>query len=61
MAIHRGIVTGSPYGIKCAGKQHTKQCKKPQGTNPKCIHCGEEHPANYRGCTIVRKVQNMKN
>lgn len=29
--------------------------------NPKCINCGEKHPANYRGCEVANKLQKMRN
>jgi hypothetical protein len=35
-----------PSCVKCAGKHHTKECRKPKEAQPKCVHCGEVHPAN---------------
>lgn len=28
---------------------------------PKCVNCGSNHPANYRGCEVTKKLQEMKN
>lgn len=47
--------------VKCAGKHHTTQCTKPQNVQPKCVHCGEPHPASYRGCTVAIELQNIIN
>jgi hypothetical protein len=29
--------------------------------NPKCVNCGEGHPANYRGCIVAKELQKIKN
>jgi len=50
-----------PRCVKCAGKHHTKECRKPKEAKPKCVHCGEAHPANYRGCTVAIELQKIKN
>jgi hypothetical protein len=47
--------------VKCAGKHQTKDCKKTAEEKPKCIHCGEDHPASYRGCTIAIELQKIRN
>jgi len=47
-----------PKCVKCAGDHLTKECKKPRDTPAKCANCGENHPANYRGCrfhTIIKE------
>ena len=50
-----------PRCVKCAGKHHTRECKKPPNIKAKCIHCGEAHPANYRGCSTAIALQEMRN
>lgn len=50
-----------PRCVKCTGKHLTKDCKKSVETKAKCVHCGEPHPANYRGCSVAKELQNMKN
>lgn len=47
--------------VKCTGKHLTNECKKPNNVQPKCIHCGENHPANYRGCIVAKEMQQIKN
>lgn len=47
--------------VKCTGKHHTKECTKSKDVKPKCVHCGQEHPANYRGCKVAIELQNMRN
>lgn len=50
-----------PRCVRCTGKHFTKDCNKPKDAKPKCVHCGENHPANYRGCTVAKEIQNIKN
>lgn len=50
-----------PRCVKCAGKHHTKNCKKTDEAKPKCVHCGEAHPASYRGCSVAKELQKIKN
>lgn len=50
-----------PRCVKCTGKHLTKDCKKPAEEKPKCVHCGEAHPSNYRGCMIAKEMQKMRN
>lgn len=50
-----------PRCVKCTGKHFTKECQKPTNDKPKCIHCGEPHPANYRGCVVAKELQKYKN
>lgn len=47
--------------VKCAGKHETKDCLKPRDALPKCIHCGEGHPASYRGCAVAIELQKIRN
>jgi hypothetical protein len=46
--------------VKCTGKHLTIDCTKPENAKPKCIHCGDEHPANYRGYIVATKIQKIK-
>lgn len=50
-----------PRCVKCTGKHLTKDCKKPAEDKPKCVHCGEPHPASYRGCIVAKELQALKN
>jgi hypothetical protein len=45
----------SPRCVKCAGDHATKDClRKEKSTEVKCVLCGANHPANYKGCTFYR-------
>jgi hypothetical protein len=33
-----------PRCVKCAGKHHIEECRKPKEAQPKCVHCGEAQP-----------------
>lgn len=47
--------------VKCVGKHLTKDCPNTDpNSKAKCCHCGEAHPANYRGCLIAKELQKLK-
>lgn len=50
-----------PRCVKCTGKHLTIDCNKPLEVKPKCVHCGEPHPASYRGCMVAKELQNIRN
>ena len=39
----------------------TEDCAKTQSEKPKCVNCGDEHPANYRGCLVAKELQKLRN
>lgn len=47
--------------VKCAGHHLTLECDLKNEGKAKCVHCGESHPANYRGCLVAKEIQNIKN
>lgn len=47
--------------VRCAGKHHYSKCQKPKDGPPKCVNCKENHPANYRGCTVAKEIQKIRN
>lgn len=57
----QGYCSKEPRCVKCTGKHLTKDCKKASEEKPKCIHCGGAHPASYRGCTVAKEMQAIKN
>jgi hypothetical protein len=57
----QGYCKKDPSYVKCAGKHHTKECRKPKEAQPKCLHCGKVHPANYRGCSVATELQKSRN
>lgn len=50
-----------PRCVKCAGHHLTTACEVPKSISAKCVHCGEAHPASYRGCVIAKEIQKIKN
>ena len=46
-----------PRCVKGTGKHLTKECIKGAEESPKCINCGGNHPANYRGCIVAKELQ----
>lgn len=42
-------------------KQTTDEWNVLKNAQPKCIHCGEGHPANYRECIVAKEMQKLKN
>lgn len=46
--------------VKCAGYHLTIECKKAANAKSKCIHCGKDHPANYRGCLVAKELQKLR-
>lgn len=44
--------------VKCAGNHATKDCtRKERSDDVKCVLCGANHPANYKGCIIYKDLQ----
>lgn len=50
-----------PRCVKCVGKHLTSECSKVREDPAKCVLCGDAHPANYRGCTVAKELQKIKN
>lgn len=51
-----------PRCVKCTGQHHYSECTKIKSAPPKCVNCGDEHTANYKGCSIYKKAADpMKN
>jgi len=42
--------------VKCGGQHDSKDCTKPRHNPAKCALCGQDHPANYKGCTFHKKL-----
>lgn len=54
---HSKTYCSKPYKcVKCGGQHDTKSCKKPRNTPAKCALCEQDHPANYKGCTVYREL-----
>lgn len=50
-----------PRCLRCAGQHLTEQCMKSRQTPAKCVLCGKDHPANYKGCSVYRDLQRQRN
>jgi hypothetical protein len=47
-----------PGCVKCAGYHSTTQCpRKERSSDVRCVLCGGNHPANYKGCTVYKDLQ----
>jgi hypothetical protein len=47
-----------PRCVKCAGSHSTSQClRKEKSNDVRCVLCGGNHPANYKGCMIYKDLQ----
>lgn len=45
----------APVCVKCGGPHHHSKCPLPRESKPKCGNCGEEHTANYKGCSVAQQ------
>jgi hypothetical protein len=56
--IQKNYCRNSPKCVKCAKQHLTSECpRKSQDAAVKCANCGDQHPANYRGCVVHKKLQ----
>lgn len=46
--------------VKCTDIHLTKDCDKSKDQAPKCVNCGNLHPANYRGCMVAMELQKIR-
>ncbi|KAE9545454.1 hypothetical protein AGLY_000997 [Aphis glycines] len=49
-----------PRCVRCEDSHQTSDCPNPRDAPPKCALCSENHPANYKGCSIYRELQRRK-
>jgi hypothetical protein len=56
----RNYCNKAPKCVKCAGPHLTSECDKPLTAQPKCCHCGKNHPASYRGCQVIKALQKLR-
>ena len=50
----------SPRCVKCGGTHSTTTCTKSPDLPAKCALCDGDHPANYKGCTIYKELQQRR-
>jgi hypothetical protein len=52
------ITAINPRCDKCACDHLTNQChRKGRSSDVRCVLCGGNHPANYKGCTVYKDLQ----
>lgn len=49
-----------PRCIKCLEPHHYSECPKSRNDQPMCVNCGENHTANYRGCSYYVKIKKLR-
>lgn len=50
-----------PRCVKCTGDHATADCpRKEKDANVKCTNCDQNHPANYRGCSVYKELQQKR-
>lgn len=49
-----------PRCVRCGADHQSTTCPKPIDAPPKCAHCSQNHPANYKGCTVYKELQRRK-
>jgi hypothetical protein len=47
--------------VKCGGHHNSKECTKHKDTPATCALCGDNHPANYRGCENYHNILKESN
>ncbi|KAE9530603.1 hypothetical protein AGLY_011065 [Aphis glycines] len=50
-----------PRCVRCGADHQSTACPNSRDAPPKCAHCSQNHPANYKGCTIYKELQRRKN
>jgi hypothetical protein len=43
--------------VKCGGNHLSTNCSKTRETPATCAMCNANHPANYKGCTVYKELQ----
>jgi len=49
-----------PRCVRCGDAHQSSDCPNSRDLPPKCALCANNHPANYKGCTIYRELQQRK-
>ena len=50
----------SPRCVKCGGNHLSTTCSKSRETPATCALCNANHPANYKGCTVYKELQQRR-
>ncbi|KAL4153965.1 hypothetical protein QTP88_001798 [Uroleucon formosanum] len=46
--------------VRCGDEHQSSVCPNSRDHPPKCAHCSENHPANYKGCSFYKEIQRRK-
>lgn len=46
--------------VRCGGTHLSTECQKRPDDDPTCANCEGKHPANYRGCSIHKQLQQLR-
>uniref|UniRef100_W8C1S6 Nucleic-acid-binding protein from transposon X-element n=1 Tax=Ceratitis capitata TaxID=7213 RepID=W8C1S6_CERCA len=58
---HTKTYCKKPYKcVKCNSMHPTTLCTKPSDTLPTCVHCLQNHTANYKGCSVYQQLVRNK-
>lgn len=49
-----------PKCVRCGENHSSDSCSKSKDLPAKCALCGNDHPANYRGCTVHKDLQRLR-
>jgi hypothetical protein len=52
----KGHCAYRPRCVKCGKSHSTEQCTLSKTQLATCLHCGESHPASYRGCKVHQEI-----
>jgi len=56
----RAYCSYPPRCVKCGEGHPTSVCEKTPDTPATCALCSGSHPANYKGCTVHKELQNRR-
>ncbi|KAL4084508.1 hypothetical protein QTP88_027923 [Uroleucon formosanum] len=56
----RGYCGYHPRCVRCGADHQSSTCPNSRDVPPKCVHCSQNHPANYKGCSIYKELQRRK-
>ncbi|KAL4096787.1 hypothetical protein QTP88_021671 [Uroleucon formosanum] len=56
----RGYCGYHPRCVRCGADHQSSACPNSRDVPPKCVHCSQNHPANYKGCSIYKELQRRK-
>lgn len=50
----------TPRCVKCGGNHLSTSCSKSRETPATCALCNNNHPANYKGCTVYKELHQRR-